>query len=111
MITNKEQMYKAAPRNSAVVAVGSGEVLVTEMRVRDRLAFIAYAKEHPNDEDLVYAFLVSRCCAAVEGVDPAEIKERIGSLALNVLGTKIMELSGLLTEKKPPRRKKGSRTA
>ena len=106
MIKDKEALFSAAPRKKAKVKIGDSYLEVVEMSVADRIAFVEFNKD--ADDDLSYAFLISRCCPAMAGTDPEEIRKRLNPTALMDIGVKVMELS--TAEKKPLRKKKGSPT-
>lgn len=99
-LNTADEVFRAAGRKSAMVPMGSGETVVMEMDTRDRLEFLPFAKANKDDEDLVFAFLLSRCCPALKGIAPLEIRDRISTQALSGAAIKIMELSGMAEEKK-----------
>ena len=111
-INSKEELFKIAGRKKGSIEIKGSTLELTEMSVEDRFDFVDYARANKSDLSICYAFLVSRCCPALNGTSPEEIKSELGSDVLASAAIKVQELSGLLgdSKKKPLPKKKSSST-
>lgn len=105
---DKDSLFKVAGRKRGSIDIDGNTLELTEMDVDTRFDFVDFAKQNKGDLGICYAWLMSRCCPALEGVSPEEIKANLGSDVLASAAIKIQDLSGLLesSKKKPSRKKK-----
>lgn len=103
-IDSTEALFKAAPRKTSSIKVGNGEIGVIELSVSDRFAFQKFAKQHPDDQELCFAWLMTRCCPLLRGTSVTELREKLDPTVITAGGLAALSLSGLLDDdKKKPK--------
>lgn len=86
-----KDIIKSAPRGVAYYKIGEHQVTLREMSVSQQFQWEDVRKEHEDDLEKLYTYLIKMCCDEFAEADIEEIAELSPSHIIN-MGNKIIEL-------------------
>lgn len=99
-MSSVDDIYAAAPRKSERFDLGAVDVTLLEMSVGQRVEWADFYNENEGNTERLFAKLISMCCVELSSQEPEQIQERLNPNTLIDMGNKIIEMSGLTTDKK-----------